>query len=111
MFPCRSNGNIWSASAWIRCHRSPLSAMLWAGSLVGLMRRTPCWGLQVQPATLQGLLNPDACSWAGILSPGLHLSFLLAWFSARTATTMNSGRNMMGEASERKDLDLRPCTV
>ena len=111
MFSCRSNGNIGSAPAWARCHKSPLSTMLWAGSLMGRMRRTPCWGPRAQPATVQGLLNPDTCSWAGILTPGPHLSLLLAWFSARTATTMSSGRNMKGEASGCRDLDLRPCTL
>lgn len=59
MFSCRSNGNIGSAPAWARCHKSPLSTMLWAGSLMGRMRRTPCWGPWAQPATMQGLLNPD----------------------------------------------------
>ena len=54
--------------------------MLWAGSLTGLMRRTPCWGHWAQPATLQGLLNPDAHSWAGILNPGPQLNLLLAGF-------------------------------
>ena len=48
---------------------------------------------------------------AGILTPGPHLSLLLAWFSARTATTMSSGRNMTGEASGCRDLDLRPRTL
>ena len=52
MFSCRSNGNIGSAPAWARCHRSPLSTMLWAGSLMGQMRRTLCWGPRAQPATL-----------------------------------------------------------